>query len=438
MRQTLFFIPHDIEALGLPLFGAGLALIVWVAISVIWLGFLVRRQGWSIDTLGFLPLMLIVAAVIYFVLPQIEEGPPGDPWGVPIRGYGVMLLLAVVTGVGLAAYRTRQMGLDAEVIYSLAFWMFVTGIAGARLFFVIQYHDQFLVHAADGSFDWGGTVKSMFNVTRGGLVVYGSLIGGLAAYAAFVYRRKLPPLQLADMIAPSLVIGLAIGRIGCLLNGCCFGGLCYAELPAITFPGPHPPYQPEPSPPYGRQLQLGQIHGFTLAERDDGEVYISLVKPVSVAAEQGLSAGAAVRAINGQEVTKLNDAQELMYRAGPRVSLVTDRGNYAIDIGQMPRRSEPVQPAQIYSAINGFAIFLFLWFYYPFRRQDGEVFALLLTIYPVTRILLEWVRVDEAGRFGTSFTISQWISVGLLVAVAVLWVWIMRQRRDTNVKIAAA
>jgi phosphatidylglycerol---prolipoprotein diacylglyceryl transferase len=441
MRQTLLYIPHEIESLGLPVFGAGLVLLVWCLISGIYFAAMVRRQGWNTETLGFVPLMLIVAAVIYFVLPQIEEGPPGAKLGVPIRGYGVMLLIAVVTGVGLAVYRTRQVGLETEIIYSLAFWMFIAGIGGARLFFVIQYYDQFLVAAPDGSLDLAGTIKSMFNVTRGGLVVYGSLIGGLVAYALFVVRRKLPPLELADMIVPSMVLGLAIGRIGCLLNGCCFGGICYTDLPAITFPQADPPYQVEHSPPYARQLQLGQLHGFTLAKNAEQQPFVAQVRPGSQAEAQGLPVGAVVRSINQQPTSTIINpsnqqqtsgfelAQMAMYGSDGKVELATDQGAYVIDIGSLPARSEPVQPTQIYSAINGFALCLFLWCYYPFRKHSGEVFALGLTIYPVTRILLEYVRVDEAGRFGTSLTISQWISIAALVGAACLWAWVLSQKK---------
>jgi phosphatidylglycerol:prolipoprotein diacylglycerol transferase len=429
MRQTLFYIPHEIEALGLPVFGAGLMLILWLTVSVIYLAYTVRLQGWNKDTLGFLPLMLIVAAVIYFVLPMIEEGPTEAKLGVPIRGYGVMLLTAVVTGVGLAVYRTRQVGVDSEAVYTLAFWMFIAGISGARLFFVIQYHEQFLVHTAAGSLDWGATLRAMTNVTQGGLVVYGSLIGALLAYVVFVIRRQLPPLELADMIVPGMVIGLAIGRIGCLLNGCCFGGICYTELPAITFPDANPPYQPDHSPPYARQLQLGQLHGFTLSKGAEKRPFVAQVSPGTEAEKQGLQAGAKVTAVNRQPTPSFEKALYAMYGSEGVVALETDQGDYLIDIGRLPARSRPVHPTQIYSAINGFALFLFLWCYYPFRRHSGEVFALTMTIYPVTRIMLEYVRIDEAGRFGTSLTISQWVSIAILLATSLLWIWVLNQKR---------
>jgi phosphatidylglycerol:prolipoprotein diacylglycerol transferase len=69
--------------------------------------------------------------------------------------------------------------------------------------------------------------------------------------------------------------------------------------------------------------------------------------------------------------------------------------------------------------------------YYPFRRRDGEVIALLLTLYPVSRFLLEYIRKDEGGQFGTNLTISQNVSLLMLAGVAVLWYYILRRPRGT-------
>ena len=102
-----------------------------------------------------------------------------------------------------------------------------------------------------------GTLGAILNVTQGGLVVYGSLIGALLGGLWFLRRHALPTLAVADLMAPSLVLGLALGRIGCLLNGCCYGGLCDAPW-GLTFPAE--------SEPYKHQQSLGQLHGFQIAE----------------------------------------------------------------------------------------------------------------------------------------------------------------------------
>jgi phosphatidylglycerol:prolipoprotein diacylglycerol transferase len=88
-------------------------------------------------------------------------------------------------------------------------------------------------------------------------------------------------------------------------------------------------------------------------------------------------------------------------------------------------RSEPVHPTQIYSAINGLVLCLFLLAYAPFRQRDGEIWAMFLTLYPITRFLLEIIRIDEPGVFGTGLSISQVVSLILLICAVAFWaqVW---------------
>jgi len=93
--------------------------------------------------------------------------------------------------------------------------MMVAGIAGARLFYVIQKRDEFFNGAPPLEM-----ILSMVNMTKGGLVVYGSLIGGSLAALIFLKLNKLPILKIADLMAPGMVLGLAIGRLGCLMEWC--------------------------------------------------------------------------------------------------------------------------------------------------------------------------------------------------------------------------
>ena len=86
MRSTLFYIPAEIA--GLPVFGFGLLLALWCVGGVLYLGWLIRRQGFNADTRSCLPVILLAGLVIAFVLPAIC-----DERGFPVRGYGVMLAL---------------------------------------------------------------------------------------------------------------------------------------------------------------------------------------------------------------------------------------------------------------------------------------------------------------------------------------------------------
>ena len=85
-------------------------------------------------------------------------------------------------------------------------------------------------------------------------------------------------------------------------------------------------------------------------------------------------------------------------------------GRVAVPLSDIPR-SRGVHPTQIYSSINALVLCLFLWFYWHVRRNDGEVMGLMLILYPISRFVLELIRNDEVGQFGTDLTISQWVSV---------------------------
>ena len=122
---------------GVPIFGVGVLLAIWAIVAAITLVGLIRNNGWNAETLSSLPVLLLLGAAIVF-LPRVF------PEGLPIRGYGVMLLVGITSGVGMAMYRARQGGLDPEIILSLAIWMVVCGVVGARLFYVIEYwHESF-------------------------------------------------------------------------------------------------------------------------------------------------------------------------------------------------------------------------------------------------------------------------------------------------------
>jgi phosphatidylglycerol:prolipoprotein diacylglycerol transferase len=424
MRQTLFFIPHEVA--GIPLFGSGWALICWAVLATLLVLWMVLRQGWNRDTRGFLPFLLIVAALIYFVLPMLEVKPAAadKPIGLPIRGYGVMLLLGVSSGIGLAVYRARQVGIHPDVIYSLAFLIFLLGIGGARLFYVVQHWDQ-LNHDS-----WQHTLLDIVRFTEGGLVVYGSLLGALVAFVGVAYLRRLRMLRLADIIAPSMLIGLAIGRIGCLLNGCCFGGICETAPVAIQFPQYSSPQQETLSPAYAHQLSFGQLHGFQIGAAQKSErPIVEHVDPGGSAARSGISAGAMIRSINGVPVSTLKQARQHLRNSLPHISVETDNDRiYQWSVGEFPDRSRRVHPAQIYSSINAGLLFAVLWLLFPCCTRDGLVFGVLMTVYPVTRMLLEIIRNDESGVLGTQFTVSQSISLVVVLLMVGYWPYVLNRR----------
>jgi phosphatidylglycerol:prolipoprotein diacylglycerol transferase len=152
--------------------------------------------------------------------------------GLPIFGYGLMLFFAFLGSMHLAGWRARREGLDRDLIFDVALWIFAGGILGARGFYVAQY--------------WGTRIHNLWEAIKfweGGIVLYGSILGGAIGF--FVYRalRPFPLRPYLDCIAPSVALGIAVGRIGCFLNGCCFGDLCDIPGLGVRFPAHSAPWE---------------------------------------------------------------------------------------------------------------------------------------------------------------------------------------------------
>jgi len=417
MWQTLFHIPLEIA--GLPVFGMGLLLGLWAVFSVGLLAWLAWRQGFNADTWGYVPILLIVAAVIAWLLPALC-----DEQGFPIHGYGIMMLLAVVSAAALAVWRAKRLGLNPDLIYSLSLWMIVPGFVAARAFYVVEYWSSqyWPVYVERGGFALLGAV---LNIAQGGLVVYGGFIAGVLGLLVFAHKYKLPALALADLMAPSMLLGLAFGRLGCLMNGCCYGGIC--TLPwAVTFP-------PQ-SYAYLSQVERGQMYGFRLSGDPNAAPVLLAVETESPAGRAGLKPGERLQKIDGMLISTAGEAHDyLMENFQKREPLKIETfGRPAVELPavDIPRRSLPVQPTQIYSAIDAILICLLLLAAEPFFSRDGELFALGVSIYAVTRFLIEILRCDEAPISGTGMTVSQNISLALLILVAGLWFYVLRRPKS--------
>jgi phosphatidylglycerol:prolipoprotein diacylglycerol transferase len=425
--QTLFYIPAHVA--GYPVFGFGLLLAVWAVASVALMVWLVWRHGWTADTLGYLPILAVIGAMIAGVLPALVK-----PAGLPVRGYGVMMLLAVLSGTGLAAWRARAIGLSSEVVFSLVFWMMIPGIVGARAFYVIQFwnYEFWPVYTApNGSL--GALLGAIFNVAAGGLVVYGSFFGGVLGMWLFARKYRIPLLAICDLISPSMMLGLAIGRVGCLLNGCCFGFVC-AHPWAITFPaGPERDF----TPAYEAQVQRGQMYGFRISGSPDAAPVVLAVEAGRPAARAGLKVGDRLGRVNRSTVKNCEAVYESLAGAfvqGLPVEIEVQnrpRAKIVLPAVDPPPRSLPVIPTQPLSTIDALILCLLLLAYSPFRRRDGELFAVMCSIYPLTRFLVESLRTDEAAVFGTGLTISQVVSTLMLMVAAALWFHILRRPRAT-------
>lgn len=405
MRSTLFYIPH--EVLGVPLLGFGWLLLALLIGCIVW-SLWQYRSGLPLgELLSSLPVWMVAAALVIFVLPQIESRwPDGEPIGLPVRGYGVMVLLGLFSGIGITIWRGKQLGISPDFVVSLGFWMMLGGVIGARIFFVVQYWHEF------AALPLGQRLIAIVKLTEGGLVIYGGMVGGVVAGALFCRRYRQPMLACADLIAPGFLIGLAFGRIGCLLNGCCFGGVCTSDLPRMQFP--------QGSPPYVSQLEDGTLLGLKV-KHGDGRPQVVAVQPGSIAetklaATPGMTYDEAHRLLPPEP--KIEDP------AGhPQVTarVTVDDHTVALAPGELPPWSLPVHPSQIYSAIDAALLCLLILLLQPVVPRDGQAFFIAVLMHAIARFLLELIRSDEAGQFGTSLTIAQWISiVGGLAALSFL------------------
>jgi phosphatidylglycerol:prolipoprotein diacylglycerol transferase len=339
-----------------------------------------------------------------------------------VRGYGAFLTLAILLSVVLVVIRCRQIGLNPEKAVSLCFWMVISGIIGARVFYVVQKWEDF------GFTTVRELLVGLLDMTKGGLVVYGSVMGGMIAVGIFLWRTKMPARLTLDVLAPAFLIGLAVGRIGCLMNGCCYGGVCSEQfLLGLRFP--------VGSPPYMQQLEQGQLLGLEghFVAFGDNLFVVDQVRANGLIARRGLpiKVGDKIR-IEFPASIYVQAIKEgrIDLPLNIRIERELDGSTFSVPVEQIPNWSLPVHPTQVYATISAGLLCAVLWFYFPFRTFDGELFALVLILYPISRYFEEIVRDDEQGIFRSQLTISQWASLAMLVIGIAVFVGFKNANRN--------
>jgi phosphatidylglycerol:prolipoprotein diacylglycerol transferase len=349
---------------------------------------------------------------ILFRLPIID---------LPIYGYGMMLFLAYFFCTWLGSWLAKKQGIPSQAIYDLSLWLFICGILGARITFMIQYHDNVPL-----SF-W-----NFISLWDGGLIFYGSAIGGVVGYFGAYYfvlrKHKISTWQMADVIAPCAALGLCLGRVGCLLNGCCYGNVaCDVAFPALQAES-----FPLPAFPRFEMVRKGYqtAAGFTLSDERLGQV--GKVEPNSPAARAGLREGDDIwLEVDGMK----KDVSSYLgdHRAWPRgkndLILKVRRANGDVeDIGPIVPWTIGLHRTQVYESISMAILFFLLLAYFPYRRRAGAVMVLYMVCYAAHRFLNEILRVDtEPVAF--DMTLSQNISIIVFAAGVLLglWLWLTGQ-----------
>lgn len=299
-----------------------------------------------------------------------------------IKSYGLMMVVGFLGAVTVIRYLSRHFTRDPQLITNAALYALIAGVAGARAFFVIHYFDQYRDNPL-----------RVFAIWNGGLEVIGGVMLAIAVILLYGRYHKVPIRHYLDVLAVGLLVALMFGRIGCFLNGCCYGQP--TDLPwGVRFP-------------YGSFSYSGQV------KPDPGrhrlEPYFSLPPEYFGPAEE-----------NGYNPSALKPAKDL---TPGQLELVTTG----------PYRARPVHPTQLYASVAAGLLALLLYGFlrrsqraeatgrYGVLTKPGSIFSLMFILYAIMRFSLEMIRDDNPFEMA-GLTISQLLSfvlaaLGIVLAV---------------------
>jgi phosphatidylglycerol:prolipoprotein diacylglycerol transferase len=310
---------------------------------------------------------------------------PGTDLVLTLYGYGAMMCLGFLAAILTAAHLAKRQKQSPDVVYNIALLCFFGGIFGARLFYVVQYSGQF------------PRLWDLVRIWEGGLTFYGGFLLAVAAVVAYLKITRRPVLYWLDIVAPGVALGEGLGRVGCFLNGCCYGDVCRTGLgfawPVGTIPWYH----------YAEQL-LGSAAWFDPAR-----------SPASLGMTPAQPAGAAAGALMGSLAAAWH--------------------------------APVIYPAQLLSLANAVLLAVVLYTMWRWKRRHGQVLMTLMLLYGISRFLLEALRADETPAYLLGLptlletlgfaqaaarlpgmTISQNVAVGLVLASLVGLLWLARSR----------
>jgi len=281
-----------------------------------------------------------------------------------VASYSTMMLIGFVAGWWLARRRAPLFGIAPKHLDNLGLLLPVAGLFGARFFARLFYAKVSFVEALKF---WKGD----------GLVYYGGFLFCIAAILIYGAVRRLNLLKLCDCLAPSAALGLALGRVGCFLGGCCWGDLC-VDIATLA--------KVEPN-------VVRQIHTIPAISRP---AWVAAVRfpPKSEPFKQQVKLG--------------------LIRSNARTSL-------------------PVHPVQLYETVLAGALAWMLHRRFKGNDLPGSASLRLLMGYAVIRFLMEYLRADNQP-YGFGLTISQVISVEILLfcGVAMVVRRVFRRKDETR------
>ena len=314
----------------------------------------------------------------------------------PANTFGLMMVIGFLSAIYLIRRLSRDITPKPELITSAALYSLIAGVVGSRLFYIIHHSDKL-----------EGGWLSFFAIWKGGLEFLGGVVLAIAVIFFYLRWHKLPIRDYFDILAIGLMLGLAFGRIGCFLNGCCFGKP--TELPwAVRFP-------------YGSHAYKSQI--YWNPKRNRSLPQLKLPPAFSVYNNNE----------NGIPPQDLKPYEQLT----PEQKNMVDKGPY---------RCLPVHPTQLYSSLT--AAFLCLILYLFWRRSQnaagtkngkklfakpGCTFGLMFVLYGITRFFIEFLRDDNPFEHGwwaiyRGGTVSQNLGIYMTILGVVLMLIFQRMR----------
>jgi len=243
-----------------------------------------------------------------------------------IPTYGVLVASGFLTGLFVMMRLAKRAGMNPDYVTNLAFYCAIAGVLGAKLFMFLFDLPEYLRDP--------GQIFTLETLQAAG-VFHGGFIVALIAAVIVMRRHKMPLLPTMDVFAPGIVIGQAIGRLGCFAAGCCWGREC--DLPwGVRF-------------------------------RSDFAAPVPLDKML--------------------------------------------------------------HPVQLYESAANFIVFAILYRMCSKDHRPGQIIGWYLVLYSIVRFLVEFFRVHEQALVGP-FSLTQWISLGLLVLGAAILLHAFRKTAD--------
>ena len=310
-----------------------------------------------------------------------------------IKSYGLMMVIGFLVAVFVIRRLSRDITPDPALITNAALYTLIAGVVGSRLFYVIHYFDKFR-----------GDLLSVFAIWQGGLELLGGVILAIIVVLFYLWRHKLPIRRYLDILAIGLLLALSFGRIGCFLNGCCFGKPT-DKLWGVRFP-------------YGSFAYRSQVSADL--KRNRPEPYLKLP----------------------------DDFFNTYYNSDPPTKILKSYDQLTQEQKEMvkygPYRCLRVHPTQVYSsAVALLCAFLLLLFWRRNRNDSkggkrflgkpGSVFSLMFILYGIARFFLEFLRDDNPFEYGwwaiyKGGTVSQNISIYMVTLGVVLMVMFQKMK----------